>query len=92
MTPQQTWRSLATQLGWKWSSADDGWINGNHMEAPGKGFYSEGYPNYIVKQTVEDCCFLDGFETLEQAEAELRKRWAAEWEVLRPHFLAYIPR
>ena len=60
------YEKAAEELGWRWSPAFDGYINDGHRNGP-------DWKDYVVAQTAEDACLLDGVENDADAEALLRK-------------------
>lgn len=48
----------AEALGWYWSSAHDGYISESHRRHQGAPSWSD----YLVAETAEQACFLDGIE------------------------------
>lgn len=54
-------KSAAEVLGWRWSSAHDGYISEGHRNRPGEDRNSWG--SYEVAADAEEACFWDGVET-----------------------------
>lgn len=60
------WKIAAHALGWRWSSAHDGYINERYRNRPNED--PNGWGSYEVEPDAEHACFRDGIETIEQAK------------------------
>ncbi len=67
---------LAHKLGWRWSSAHDGYISEGHRNRPNATW--PGWDSYEVAVDAEEALFWEGIETEEDMRAALAKAREAQ--------------
>jgi hypothetical protein len=64
---EEVYGRAARALGWRYSSAHEGWISETHRDRQNED--PNGWGSYGVAGDAEQACFMDGVETIEQALA-----------------------